>query len=68
MEETDVKRLGYILAVQAEIEGMKVDNEVRESRGEAHSYFQDDFDRQAGRLRDIASASDGLIETKGEQL
>lgn len=43
MNEYDIKRLGLILSIQAEIEGMKVMNEERRQRNEALAYSEDDF-------------------------
>ena len=50
----DVKRLGLILAVQAEIEGMKSENELRKSSGESMAYTGEDFQVKAEELRNIS--------------
>lgn len=55
MDESDVKRLGEILAVQAEIEGMKAENKRREVLGEGMAYTLGDFNCKAEELRAIAS-------------
>lgn len=54
MEEADVKRLALVLAVQAEIEGMKVENEMRKQRDESPAYNEGHFQEKASYLRDIA--------------
>ena len=55
MNEYDVKRLALVLAVQAEIEGMKADNIQRESLELSMAYTSEDFEIQAERLRCLAS-------------
>ena len=55
MESYDIKRLGLILAIQAEIEGMKIENET------GISYDQRHFDEKAEQLRNLATCH-------GEQL
>ena len=54
MESSDVVRLGLILAVQAEIEGMKITNSERDMPSEAAAYPQEHFDGKAEELRNIA--------------
>ncbi len=56
MDRYDVKRLGKILSVQAEIEGMKADNAFCEAYGETPTFKKPDFDEKAELLRLIASA------------
>lgn len=51
---SDTKRLGLILAVQAEIEGMKVENKACELLGETIPFIKRDFDAKAEELRIIA--------------
>ncbi len=55
------RRLGLILAVQAEIEGMKAENEIRKQQKKALSYNGDAFECKADELRNI-------IYTPNEQL
>ena len=55
MSGYDVKRLALILARQAEVEGMKADNEDRRQRGEAMAYDDDDFCAAASDLRELAN-------------
>ena len=43
MNEYDVKRFALVLAVQAEIEGMKAENQQRVILDEVMSYWQEDF-------------------------
>lgn len=54
----DVKRLALVLAVQADIEGMKVTNAGRESQGHTHIYTKSAFDFAAEKLRVIAYKHD----------
>lgn len=56
MESSDIKRLGLILAVQAEIEGMKVENIQREKDGYSMAYNSTDFQFKAEELRNISYA------------
>lgn len=56
MNEFDVKRLGLILAIQAEIEGMKAENTYREQLGHDISYYEESFKNKAKELRDVAYA------------
>lgn len=55
MNEYDVKRLAEVFAIQAEIEGMKLDNLQREQDQHAYSYTLQDFYDKAEELRVIAS-------------
>ena len=54
MEHYDVRRLALVLAVQAEIEGMKFSNMLREQYNESHSYTNEDFNNKARELRNLA--------------
>jgi len=54
MDEIDVKRFGLILAVQAEIEGMKTANSERDLPAEAPAYTEDDFIEKAEELRNVS--------------
>jgi hypothetical protein len=56
MEHYDVKRLALVLAVQAEIEGMKVENMHRQHCGDAPSYGEGEFCSKAGELENLAHA------------
>jgi len=58
MNEYDVKRLAGVLAIQAEIEGMKFENLQREQYNKSHAYSDDDFQEKAEELRTIASKHD----------
>jgi hypothetical protein len=51
MNEYDVKRLALILAVQAEVEGMKAINAQRVFDQE---YTMEDFQKKAEELRNLA--------------
>ena len=55
MKEYDIKRLALILAVQAEIEGMKAENMQREDRGESMGYTDSDFCEKSEELKQIAN-------------
>lgn len=57
MNEYDIKRLARVLAVQAEIEGMKSENTNRIYLGEVHGvkYFDEDFKLKAEELRNLAA-------------
>ena len=61
METYDVRRLGLILAVQAEIEGMKSDNASRMQNMHANSYTDADFCAKAEELRNLASCHDDQL-------
>lgn len=52
MTEADVKRFGLILAVQAEIEGMKAYNI---KNPDTVGYQQHDFDYKASEIREIVN-------------
>jgi hypothetical protein len=54
MDSYDVKRLALILAVQAEIEGMKADNENRKQNNHSMAYTDSDFAEKATELRNLA--------------
>lgn len=54
MNEYDVRRLALVLAVQAEIEGMKAENKMRELRDASPAYNEGSFQEQAERLRILA--------------
>lgn len=53
MTSFDVKRLALVLAVQAEIESMKVANEQRKYFNERPLYSELDFFEKAKELREI---------------
>lgn len=55
MNEYDVKRLALVLAVQAEIEGMKAANTFQQNNGYNNRYGEQDFKIKATELRYIAS-------------
>lgn len=56
MNEYDVKRLALVLALQAEIEGMKAENVTRERHGLAVAYDEGAFAEMAEKLRNLAYA------------
>jgi hypothetical protein len=61
MDSYDIKRLALILAIQAEIEGMKAFNTQREMEGNSIGYNQTSFDEMANQLRDIAYKPNDLL-------
>jgi len=56
MEYYDVKRLSLILAVQAEIDGMKAENKYCEINSHELTYREGDFEAKATELRNLAYA------------
>lgn len=58
MEYNDVKRFGLILAVQAEIEGMKTSNEQYLFARECPKYSEQDFKNKAEELRKLSYVHD----------
>ena len=54
MNEYDVKRLALVLALQAEIEGMKAENTARERQNYAVAYDESAFQEMAEKLRNVA--------------
>jgi hypothetical protein len=56
MNEFDVKRLALVLAVQAEIEGMKSDNMQREHLDQSMAWDENSFCEKAEELRKLAYA------------
>ena len=54
MDIYDVKRLALVLAVQAEIEGMKSANEDRRQINHSMAYPDSDFEGKAMELRNLA--------------
>ncbi len=54
MNEEDVIRFGLILAIQAEIEGMKVANSERDLPAESVAYTDEDFQAKADELRNVS--------------
>lgn len=54
MNEYDVKRLALVLAIQAEIEAMKVENIIRERQGYSPAYDEPAFIEMAEKLRHVA--------------
>ena len=55
MNEYDVKRLAEIYAIQAQIEGMKSENEQLSQYGRSLKYMYKDFWLKAQELREAAS-------------
>jgi hypothetical protein len=61
MDEYTVKRMGLILAVQAEIEGMKAANLV----SDLQEYGGGHFDEKAEEIRNIVNANDHQLDLMG---
>ena len=61
MNAYDVKRLALVLAVQAEIEGMKFENLQREQYNHSHTYTDADFCAKAEELRVLSSSHDDQL-------
>ena len=58
MTDYTVKRLALVLAIQAEIEGMKAENEDRSQRGHSPAWDESNFCKKAEELRILASLHD----------
>ena len=56
------QRLALILATQAEIEGMKIENTVKQAQGYFPTYDEASFNVMAEKLRYYASLNDDQIE------
>lgn len=54
MNEYDVKRLAHVLALQAEIEGMKAENAYREVYGNEPTHNEGRFQEMAEKIRNVA--------------
>lgn len=54
MDMYDVKRLALVYAVNAEIEGMKAENEIRKQLGHSMAYEGESFQEKAMELKNIA--------------
>ena len=54
MDNYDVRRLALVLAVQAEIEGMKAENKQRELLNHDLTYTEKDFKDKAMNLQNLA--------------
>jgi hypothetical protein len=54
MEHSDVVRLALVLAIQAEIEGMKASNEYLKQSGSPQLYGNEKFQEKAEELRNLA--------------
>ncbi|MFV0392431.1 MAG: hypothetical protein ACK5KP_11210 [Paludibacteraceae bacterium] len=61
MDYYTVKRLALVLAVQAEIEGMKAENMQREQQGYSMAWAENDFCQKADELRNLAYALDDQL-------
>lgn len=57
----DIKRLALILAIQAEIEAMKIFNTQRAFDGWPPGYPESEFQAKADELRELASKHDDQL-------
>ncbi len=57
MDQYDIKRLALVLAIQAEIEGMKAENKQRKVTGNSLAYSDEQFQNKAIDLRNLAYAN-----------
>jgi hypothetical protein len=58
MQYYDVKRFALVLAIQAEIEGMKAENTQRDQMNYSLAYTDADFQAKAEELRVLANLHD----------
>jgi hypothetical protein len=58
MERETVIRFALVLSVQAEVEGMKAENEVRKSQGLSPTYGESQFSDMANKLSNLAYCHD----------
>lgn len=58
MDYYDLKRQALILAKQAEIEAMKIENIIRVQKDESPAYSASDFMDAAGDLENLAHVND----------
>ncbi len=58
MTKEDIKRLGWILELQAEIEAMKVANVERAMRGESPAYGEEAFMKKRNEFHNIIYCPD----------
>lgn len=61
MTQADVKRLALVLAVQAEIEGMKAENQYWKNNGGDPTHGESKFLDKASELRNLAYAHDDQL-------
>ncbi len=61
MTDYGVQRLALVLAVQAEVEGMKAENLIREQQNLSPAYGRDNFEEMSGRLTNLAYSNDDQL-------
>lgn len=54
MDAHTARQFGFLLAEHARTQGMVAENVARQVRGEAPAYTEDDFNRQAFHIENIA--------------
>lgn len=62
MNPQDIKRLGLILVTQAEIDAIKLENEVYRLSGLMPKYNAKEFDQKIQFLKEVVAASNEKIE------
>ena len=61
MTTADIIRFSLVLAIQAEIDGMKAENEYRKQNGDSVGYRDSHFEQKAIELRDLAACHDDQL-------
>lgn len=61
MTTADIKRLGLVLAIQVEIEGMKAENKQRERQDYSMAYNDLVFYNQAEKIMEIVNKHDDQL-------
>ncbi len=61
MEAMNIKRLALVLSVQAEIVGMKYENEARKQAQESMAYSGNDFQEKSHELENLAYCHDDQL-------
>lgn len=65
MEFSDIKRLALVLAVQAEIEGMKVTNRERLENNFTEAHDEEAFVSKSDELKNLANANNEQLDFYG---
>lgn len=61
MNQYDIRRLALVLSIQAEIEGMKIENICRVNNGLSPAYGEDAFQNKAFELDCLARKHDDQL-------
>ena len=54
MDHYDIKRLALLTALQAEVEGMKAENEIRKQQGLSLAYGEEAFMHLSRQINELA--------------